>query len=97
MPENKPSAWFCSAECARRAWNRGKTRSKKKPPAPAPPVPVQHPDRAMTISEVVRWIQRYEKRTGKLLSYGRAVPLIEAEQQDKAEKKRRSTQRDPRR
>lgn len=60
-------------------------------------MPPPHPDSAMTISEVIQWIQRYEKRTGKLLSYGKAVPLIEAEQQAKAGKKRRGTQHDPRR
>lgn len=50
--------------------------------------------KGMSISQVIRWCQRYEERTGRYISYGKPVPLIEAEQRAKAGEKRR---KDPRR
>ena len=67
---------YCSAEC--RAFVK-KMQNKRKKKTAEIQSKVSGPFRGMTVSEVLRWIDQYKEKTGILVSYGKAVMLIEKE------------------
>ncbi len=96
MQEDWITTVYCSEECVRLAKakrNREKATALR---AAAAMADIRAQCKGLSISQVLRWIKRYEQRTGKLLSYGKAVPLIEAEQRAAAEKRKQSGQGKPR-
>lgn len=96
MREDWITTVYCSEECVALAKAKRNKEKGERHRAAAALADVRSQRKGLSISEVIRWIQRYEERTGKLLSYGKAVPLMEAEQRAATEKRRQSGQKKPR-
>ncbi len=77
--EGHPNAMYCSDECRRlgkkKSSIRNYHRNKSKPKAEKRPAKLQK--KSVTVNDVLQWIQQHYERTGVLLSYGKAVTIME--------------------
>lgn len=79
MEEWEQDILYCSEECAqaeRTEEPKTQTQTEQKP-KPKPARPRRH--KALTINDVVRWTMQQYKQTGRMISYGNAVVILEAE------------------
>ncbi len=71
-----PFARYCSEECelkALRDFRRRRAAERKEQEAAA------RKQKPLTINDVVRWTMQQYKQTGRMISYGNAVVILEAE------------------
>ena len=82
MEEWEQDKLYCSEECAqaeRTEEPKTQTKTEQKPKSKPKPARTRG-HMALTINDVVRWtVQQYNQK-GAIISYGKAVVILEAEQ-----------------